>query len=182
MISRVVTIGGPPGSGKSTASRTVADALQLTYHAAGELFRAEAHRRGMDLETFGHYAEGHPEVDEALDRAMQALATPGSLLDGRVQGALCRQRGVPVYEIRITASDEERIRRVAQRDGQSMVDAMRQVKEREASERTRYARFYGIDLDRAVPDLAIDTTTRSPDNVATEIIDFLRSRERIGAP
>ncbi|MGB6501651.1 MAG: AAA family ATPase, partial [Thermoplasmata archaeon] len=77
MIHRVVTLGGPPGSGKSTAGRLVAAELGLQLRSAGEMFRAEAVSQGMSLAVFGRYAEAHPEVDRELDRRMQALAAPG---------------------------------------------------------------------------------------------------------
>jgi cytidylate kinase len=175
VIGWVIAIGGPPGSGKSTAGRLVADRLDLEYRSAGDLFRAEAARRGMDLAAFGRYAEAHPEVDRDLDRTMQALARPGRVLDGRIQGILCRRNGLPVRCVVVTADADERIRRVARRDGQSLVDATEQVRAREASERARYAKFYGIDLDREPSDLTVDSTHRAPPEVAAAIVDFVRA-------
>ncbi|HTW76780.1 MAG TPA: cytidylate kinase family protein [Thermoplasmata archaeon] len=173
MIDRVVALGGPPGSGKSTAGRTVADRLGLIYTSAGDAFRAEAARRGMDVEAFGRYAEVHPEVDRALDRAMQAVATPGRLLDGRIQGILCRRAGTPVAYVVVTAELAERVRRVARRDGQDEAEAARRVAEREQSERRRYREYYGIDLERERPDLTVDSTHLPPDGVADQIVAFL---------
>jgi CMP/dCMP kinase len=176
-VSRtVVALGGPPGSGKSTAGRAVASELGLEYRSAGDAFRAEAKARGLDLEAFGRFAEAHPEVDEGLDRAMQALARPGVLLDGRIQGILCRRRGVPTAMIVVTASPAERARRLANRDGQSVAEAARAIATRETSERTRYLKFYGIDVDREPADLTIDSTSKGPDAVAAEIVTFLRGR------
>ncbi|HTT14280.1 MAG TPA: cytidylate kinase family protein [Thermoplasmata archaeon] len=177
MISRVVVLSGPPGSGKSTAGHRVAAALGLEFRSAGALFRAEAQRHGLDLEAFGHFAEAHPEIDRALDDAMQALARPGFVLDGRVQGALCRRRGVPVYEVLVTADEDARVRRVAHRDGQSVDEARRRIADREASERARYRRFYGIDLDRPGADLTVDSTRSPPEEVTRTIVDFLTARE-----
>ncbi|EQD35681.1 cytidylate kinase, partial [mine drainage metagenome] len=63
MIDVVVCIGGPPGSGKSTAGRKIAERLGLEYRSAGDIFRAEASQHGLDLEAFGRYADGPtPEV------------------------------------------------------------------------------------------------------------------------
>jgi CMP/dCMP kinase len=176
VIGRVVAIGGPPGSGKSTAGRLVAEELRLEYRSAGETFRTEAARRGMDLETFGRYAETHPEVDQEIDRAMQALARPGRLLDGRIQGILCRRNKIPVAYVVVIADLDERVRRVAQRDGQTLEDAARQVREREASERARYQKYYGIDLDRETPDLTLDSSHRPPEDVAHAIAEFVLDR------
>jgi CMP/dCMP kinase len=177
VIRTVVTVGGPPGSGKSTAGRLVAERLRLEFHSAGERFRAEAKRRGMDVEAFGRFAEVHPEVDRELDDAMQALATPGHLLEGRIQGALCRRNGVPVQYVVVTAAEDERVRRVAQRDRQSLAEARLRVQQREASERDRYRRLYGIDLDREVPDLTVDSTALPAPEVADAIVAFVRGRE-----
>ncbi|MGA8303564.1 MAG: cytidylate kinase family protein [Thermoplasmata archaeon] len=175
MIGWVVALGGPPGSGKSTAGRIVADRLDLEYRSAGEIFRSEAARLGMDLAAFGRYAERHPEVDRELDRTMQALARPGRLLDGRIQGVLCRRNGTPVRYVVVTAELDERVRRIARRDGQSLTEAAEQVRVREASERARYSTFYGIDLDREPADLTVDSTHQRPADVAAAIGEFVRS-------
>jgi len=131
----------------------------------------------MDLATFGRYAAAHPEVDRELDRTMQALATPGRLLDGRVQGPLCRRAGIPVYDVVVTAREDVRVRRVAERDGQSLDEARRQVREREASERDRYFRYYDIDLDRETPGLLVDSSDLLPNAVVEKILSFVRERE-----
>ena len=182
MIRTVVTIAGPPGSGKSTAGRLVAEALGLEYRSAGEVFRAEARNRGMTLEEFGRYAEAHPEVDRELDRTMQALARPGRLLDGRIQGPLCRKNGVPVHHLIVTATEEVRVRRVARRDGRTIEEARAEVRAREASERDRYRRYYGIDLDQDLPDLVVDSTSQTPHEVAAALLEFLRAREGTPGP
>ncbi|MCI4365703.1 MAG: AAA family ATPase [Thermoplasmata archaeon] len=176
MIERVVAIGGPPGSGKSTAGRRVVGALGLTFYSAGEEFRAGAKARGMDVEEFGRYAESHPEVDRTLDDRMQALARPGVLLDGRLQGVLCRRRGIPVYSIVVTATEAERARRVAERDHQPLAEALRRIRERTASERQRYRDLYGIDIDADPGDFSVDSTSLTPEAVAAEILKFLPAR------
>jgi len=180
VIAAVVTLGGPPGSGKSTAGRLVASSLGLEFRSAGELFRAEARRLGMDLESFGRYAASHPEVDRELDRGMQAFARPGFVLEGRVQGPLARRAGVPVHDVVVTAREDVRVRRVAARDGQSVEEAWAKVREREVSERERYLRFYGIDLEREPAGLVVDSSDRPVRDVADAILAFVREREAAG--
>jgi cytidylate kinase len=175
VIGRVVAIGGPPGGGKSTAGRRVVTALGLEYRSAGDVFRAEAAARAMDVEAFNRFAEVHPEVDRQLDDTMQGLARPGVLLDGRIQGALCRRRGVPVYSILVTAEEDQRARRVAARDGQSVDEARRRIRERAESERRRYRELYGIDVDTETGDFAIDSTSLSADRVAEAIVRYLQA-------
>ncbi len=173
MSRAFVAVGGPPGSGKSTVGRKLAEALAATYVSAGDQFRAEARRRGLDLEAFGRYAERHPEVDRALDESMRSFWTPGHVLDGRIQGPLARRAGVPVRYVVIDCDAEVRAARVAGRDGISPTEAARRIAEREASEARRYWAFYGVDLRQETPDFLVDSTRRSPDEVVARLLDFL---------
>ncbi len=182
MIRRVVAIGGPPGSGKSTAGRLVAAELGLEFRSAGEEFRRQGRARGMDVDEFTRYAETHPEVDRDLDRGMITLATPGRLIEARLLGGLCRKEGIPVHYVLVTADEDERIRRVAHRDDQSIADAAQRVRARQASERARYLRLYEIDLDREQPDLTVDATRPSAAEVAEIIIAFVQGREADDPP
>jgi CMP/dCMP kinase len=182
VIDRVVTITGPTGSGKSTAGRRVAAALDLEFRSAGELFRAEAARRGMDVAAFSRFAELHEEVDRSLDERMVGWAAPGRLLDGRLTGALARRRSIPCHYLRVTCDAAERYRRLAGRDGLSFAEATERTRTREASERDRYRRYYGIDLDAEVPDLSVDSTHLDADEVADRLLHYLRAPGPAAAP
>ncbi|MFZ3356366.1 MAG: AAA family ATPase [Thermoplasmata archaeon] len=173
MIDRVVCVGGPPGSGKSTAARKIADALALEYHSAGEIFRAEAQKQQMDLIAFSHYAEGHEEVDRAIDRTMLAQARPGRILDARLAGPLCRRESIPVHYLIVTASEGIRATRLAHRDGVPLARAQSEMQERETSEKARYLRLYGIDLTREAGDLTVDSSHLAPARVVAELIGHL---------
>lgn len=174
----IVCMGGPPGGGKTTAGRGVAEALSLAYLSAGMLFREEAARRGMDVEAFNRYAETHPEIDRGLDATMQARARPGMVLDGRIQGALLRRAGIPVTVVVVTAREAVRVERVAQRDRQSIEEARRRVRERAESERRRYRSEYDIDLDHEPADLTVDSSDLSIEQTREVVLRFLR--ERVG--
>jgi cytidylate kinase len=169
---RVLTIGGPPGSGKSTAGRTVAAELGREFVSAGELFRAEARRRGVTLLELSALAEADPSIDRALDDEMVRRATPQRLLDGRVTGPLLRRRGIPTQYVVVTASERVRYDRLSGRDGGSVDDVARQTAQREASERDRYRRYYGIDLATESPDLLVDSSELSPGEVVRRIVEF----------
>jgi predicted cytidylate kinase len=174
---RAVTLGGPPGSGKSTAGRRAAEALGLEFRSAGEEFRRQGHARGMDVEAFGRYAESHPDVDRELDRAMLALTTPGRLIEARLAGPLGRQRGIALHYLVVTASEEERARRVGERDHQTLPEALSRIRARAGSERERYRALYGIDLEQERADLTIDSTSLAPSAVADAIVRYVRGRE-----
>ncbi len=178
MIDRVVCIGGPSGSGKTTVGRKVAEIQGLEFVSAGELFRAEATERGMDLMAFSLYAVNHEEVDRTLDDRMLASAGPGRLLEGRVSGALCRRRGILSANLAVTALASVRFARLARRDGVSLDAARQAAEERERLEAKRYRAIYGIDLTTETADFVVDSTDRSPAAVTDRLLDYLRSLSR----
>ena len=53
----------------------------------------------------------------------------------------------------------------------------RLVRDREASERDRYRRYYGIDLESETAGLRVDSSDQPPASVAQAILDFVRTRE-----
>lgn len=179
MIDRVVALGGPPGSGKTTAARQLARELALELVSAGERFRAEATRHGLDLNSFSRFAESHPEVDRELDEGMAVLARPGRLLEGRLTGALLRRRGVPVYWLTVTARPEVRAERLAGRDRMRVEEARPRMEAREASELRRYRELYGIDLAAERADLSVDSSELTPEAVVHALREYL---ERVGEP
>ncbi|MCI4336854.1 MAG: AAA family ATPase [Thermoplasmata archaeon] len=176
MTEPVVTLTGPPGSGKTTAGRLTAERLKLKFVSAGELFRAEAALRGMDLPTFSQYAERHEEVDRALDEKMLAQAKPDHLLEGRITGALCRRRGIGTIYLVVTAPEEVRVARIAGRDGGTMDAVRAATRQRERSEAERYSRYYHIDLTREPADLTVDSTSLIAGQVADRLSLFVRRR------
>lgn len=175
MTEALVALAGPPGSGKSTAGRLAARYLGLEFVALGALFRAEADRRGVDLEAFSQIAERDLSIDRTIDAALLAAARPGRLLDGRLSGALLRREGIACRYVVVTATEGVRAQRIADRDHRPLDDALARMRAREASERRRYQALYGIDLDRERPDLTIDSTERPASEVAVAIERFVRA-------
>ncbi|MCI4368689.1 MAG: AAA family ATPase [Thermoplasmata archaeon] len=180
MNEPTVSISGPPGSGKSTAGRLAAELLGLEYVSAGDIFRAEAKARGLDLEAFSRYAESHDEVDRRLDERMIELAKSGRLLDGRITGTLLRRRGLPVVTVEVVAEAAVRHARIAGREKIPLDRARGDAEVRERSEAKRYLHLYGIDLAREKADLTVDSTQLRPEAVAERIVDFVRPHRLSG--
>jgi len=174
----IIAIGGPPGSGKSTAAALYAETHGCTLVSAGQVFREGARARGLSLEAYGAYAATHPEVDRELDalvlRRAAELAMSGDVVtDGRLQAALFAREKVPALRVLVDAPLEVRAERVAKREGIPPGEARRQILIRESSERARYRELYGLEAnDRAHYDLVLDSSTLSPE----EIVAAIRAR------
>jgi cytidylate kinase len=169
VISPIITLGGPPGSGKSTAARALAQRLDMPLAIAGEMFREEAKQRGMDLAAFSALAEEDDSINRALDEAMLERGRAGSILEGRIQGALCRRQRLPHISLAVIAEEGTRAERISRRDKVSLDAARRDIRLREASERRRYLAYYEIDLDDEMPDVTIDSTRLTPEQVVERL-------------
>ncbi len=169
----LVTLSGLPGSGTTTAARLVCHDLELDHVTAGMIFRNLAVERNMTLEEFSKYAEEHPEVDWELDRRMVNRAKDGEVvLEGRLTAWMMKREGIEALTVWLTAPEEVRAERVAQREGLTKDQALEANRTREKSERTRYQDIYEIDLrDLSIYDLEIDTHKHGPDEVSDLITE-----------
>ncbi len=173
----IIVIGGTPGSGKSTVVGILSEKHGLTVVSSGSMFRDEAVRRGMTLEEFGAYAQKHHEVDQELDeevtREVLRRAEEDLIVDSRLQAYLLLREGAKFFAIHIDAPIEVRAERVAGREAKTPGQALREIRERERSERTRYLTIYKIDIgDLSVYDLTLD----SGDKTAEEIAELIWSK------
>jgi len=69
----IITIGGKPGSGKSTTSKRIAVALGYDRFSSGDLFRTIAKERGADIYQGNILAEEDHSIDEAVDTKLREI-------------------------------------------------------------------------------------------------------------
>ncbi len=174
----LVTVSGLPGAGTTTACRLVADELGLEHVHAGVVFRRLAAERGLTLAELGAAAEADDQVDRDLDALVLARASEGDcVVEGRLAGWVTHRAGLEAVRVWVACDPAIRAQRVAGREGLAVERARADNDEREASERARYQRIYGIDVDDlSVYDLVLDSATAGPDEIAAEVVAAARRR------
>ena len=174
----LITISGLPGSGTTTVSRLVADALGLERVPGGEVFRQLAAEAGLSLAEFGLYAQDHPEIDIELDRRLTERAREGGcVVESRLAGWLTSRAGLPAVRVWIDCDESVRAQRVAGRDGTSVERALVDSRARAELEHARYHTVYEIDLsDRSTYDLVLDSTEASASELADAITEAATDR------
>ena len=173
----LVSIGGLPGSGKTTVSTLLAKKLELPHINAGDIFRTLAQKKGLTLEEFGVFAERLPKVDQSIDAKLLDVARkkPDAILEGRLAGRMLLKEGLRSTKVWLQAPLKIRANRVAERENVSFESALATIHERERSEWDRYYRLYRIDLnDLSDYDLIIDTEERTPEQIAETIIEAVK--------
>ena len=171
----IITMSGPHGTGKSTYAKALAKALNLRYVSAGELFRNLAQQHKMSLEAFSHRAANDPSIDQMLDERTKAEAKKGAVVIDAQLGAWM-VRDLADVKVLLTAPDDVRFKRIAERDGSDMADAMRETENREAIQEQRYKKYYGIDVTNlSIYDLKIDTSLYPIEKTKAIIMDAVRN-------
>jgi cytidylate kinase len=173
----LITISGLPGSGTTTVSRLVADALGLERVPGGEVFRQMAAESGMTLAEFGVHAQVHHEIDIELDdRLTEHARRGGCVIESRLAGWLVTRAHLDAVRVWIDCADEERARRVAARDGTTAAQALADNAERAQVEHARYLAVYDIDLtDRSIYDLVLESTEAPPELLADRVVAAARA-------
>lgn len=170
----IITVGGPPGSGTSTAAQLVSQHLGMRMVSAGEIFRGMARERGLSLAEFGTLAEAQWDVDRQLDERMVAEAHGDVVLEGRLIGLLLARRGVEAFSVHLAADPQVRAGRIALREHKDPAEALREIQQRERSEAVRYKDIYGIDILNTEPyDLVLDSSTMTACQVVDAILGAL---------
>lgn len=175
----IISISGLPGSGKSVVAKKLAARLGLDHVSAGDFMREMASERGMSILELSKQAETDDAIDHEIDRRTAAFGETrdGFVMDARLAWHFLA-RSVKVFlDVRpdIAAERIFGAGRASERENVDMEATKRAIAARTASERRRYADYYGVDyLDPAQYDLVVDTSLRTIDEVVDTIVAFVQ--------
>ena len=168
-----IAISGKSGCGNSTVSPLVAE--QLGLKLLNYTFKDMAREEGLTFAELCARAEQDESYDRRLDTRVQELASQGGYVVGnRLAIWLIRDADLRVY---LDAPLEIRAARIAQREGLSVEQAVKDTRERDGRDRARYLRLYDIDLDsRDAAELVLDTAASDQFQIADRIVERFRQK------
>lgn len=167
----LLTVSGPPGSGKSTTAELLADTFDLDHVSGGDIFRELADERGYTPLEFNKLAEEDDQIDRDLDRRLHEIAMEGDdlVLESRLAGWLAGDHAD--FRFWLDAPAEVRGHRIAEREDKDPDRATEETKAREASEAQRYQEYYGIDIrDLTIYDISVNTARWDPEAVLDMLV------------
>lgn len=175
----LITVSGPPGSGKSTTASELADALDLEHISGGDIFRELADERGYSALEFNKLAEENDQIDHDLDRRLRDIAARSDdvVLESRLSGWLAGDYAD--FRVWLDAPLDVRAERIAEREDKPVEKAREETAARQGSEADRYLKYYGIDVtDLTIYDLSINTARWD----AESVLDMLVTAVEVYAP
>ncbi|MDR2385081.1 MAG: cytidylate kinase family protein [Tannerella sp.] len=174
MKTKIITITGDLGSGKSTVSNLLCENLKYDYIYTGKIQRKIAHRYGMTTLELNKYSETHPEIDQEIDANFKSLSNASHLIvDSRMAWffipdsfKVFLKTDVVIAAERISADKLRNNEIYASRE-----EAVKNIIARKTSENKRYLKLYGADAsDMSHFDLVMDTSHITPQQAAETII------------
>ncbi|MCL5788482.1 MAG: AAA family ATPase [Candidatus Marsarchaeota archaeon] len=172
-----ITVSGPPGSGKSTVAKKLSHELGLRYVSAGEMFRELSKKRGVSVVELNKLAEADFSIDKEVDAMSIEEARRGNVvLDGHLTGWVVNEADIKIY---LHASLEVRAHRIAEREKIKIDSALLETRIRELSEKERYRRIYGFDVDQLKHfDLVVNTELWGLDS----LLEFVTRGVKLSIP
>ncbi len=169
----IITISGPPGSGKTTVGKLLAEKLNYEFISTGMVFRQMAEEKEISLEKLGEMALEDHEIDKELDKRIIALAKEKKklVLEGRLAGHMLHLNGIKAFKIRVDAHIHTRAERIAGREDKSPEQVRKEIEIRADCEWKRYNEIYGIDQNSlAVYDFIVHSDDATPEELVAQII------------
>jgi len=176
----IITLGGLPGSGKSTVRDTLAKTLGYQSFYTGGYARELAEEQGITLEEFNEKVASDKSLDELIDTEQKRISEEE---DQYVVDAHIGFHFIPnsfkvflVVPIEVSADRifKDSDSRIRQRSGDvtsSYEEALEKTQKRITNHQYRYKKHYNIDVyDDSQFDLVIDTSNLSPQQVVDEIL------------
>jgi len=169
-MSKIISITGDLGSGKSTVSDLLLKSLNYEYVYTGNIQREIARRRGMTTLELNKYAETHPEIDAEIDSTFKSLNESTDLIvDSRLAWFFIPKSFKVFLKTNLIIS-ANRISGDSRRENEkysSTEDAVNKIAARKASENKRYMELYRADCsDLSNFNLVVDTSFITPERAA----------------
>jgi cytidylate kinase len=150
----VIIISGLAGVGKTTLARRIAKRYKLKFYCGGDILKKVAIQEGYkpggkdwwdskEGMRFLSLRKDDLSFDRKLDEELLKLAKKGNAVFTSWTLPWLFKGGIKIW---LSASPQERARRVARRDKISFNKALRIVRERDEQNKELYQKLYGIKL------------------------------------
>lgn len=174
----IVTISGDLGSGKSVLASALVDYWSAESYSTGRIQRKMADERGITTLDLNKLAETDKSIDDEIDGNFKKLSETdvNLVIDSRMAWHFIPESFKIKLEVNPVLAAERII--AANRDNEKYGDfdaTLRGLKDRKASERERFQKYYSVDIeDQDNYDLVIETTDVTPQAIQIVTNDAIK--------
>jgi len=200
IMSKVLVLGGPGGSGRTTIAEQIVEKTGLRRVYGGGIMRQIAIEVGYyDIDPFSgkkkfneekfvqfhsEYVKNHPEIDYEIEARLFKEAHLGNvLIESMTFACIAKRMELPFTKVWVTADEKERARRICEREEKygnvfTIEEMIEITKKRMEENRKRYLALYGfdfLDVDKWY-DVIFDTTNIPKDQMGNLLLKILREK------
>ncbi len=176
-----ITIGGMPGSGKSTVASLAAKKLNLKFYSMGGIMRELAAKRGMPINEYVSLKE---DIDTELDGYQKSLGEKEDdfIIEGRLAFHFIPRSIKIFFDIDLKIASERIFldpRLKSERPYSSASECLKALKLRIADDKKRYKMRYGLDAyDSKNFDYVIDTSNMAIDEAVGKVLSIVTNHPK----
>jgi len=161
----IITIGGLPGSGKSTVAKYLAKKFHLKHMSIGDFRREMAMKRGLTIAELNKLGEKQAFTDKEADDFLKSLGKKDNLIIDSRLGWHFIPKSLKIF---LKVGEKEGAERIfkhgrkSERKYRNVSEVLKANKKRIESDVKRYKKYYGIDpYNISNYDIIIDTSSMS---------------------
>jgi cytidylate kinase len=183
----IISLGGLPGSGKSTVKKILVEHFGWKQFSTGDFMRHMALQRGISFDEFNALIAQDKRIDEEIDAELIRIEASEDqmIIDSHLAFHFVPSSYKVFLDISLDTSAQRIFKDGEKETRKSVGDTMASVEEAKAriaaridNHNDRYMRHYGVSpYDKNCYDLVIDTETKTPAEVAAIIVDEFAKRQ-----
>lgn len=168
-----ITIGGMPGSGKSTIGKMLAEELNFEYFSGGQIFRDLTKELNKNITQVNKLADKDESLDKKTDDRQITL---GETKNNFVLESRLAYFFIPdAYKIFLKVSTKVSIKRIMNRSNISLKEAQIEAITRFNDEHKRFEEKYKTDfMDEKNYDLIVDTDNKTIQEIIKIILKKIK--------
>jgi predicted cytidylate kinase len=175
-----ITIGGKPGSGKTTMAKLIAKKLGYKHYSMGDLRGKLAQKHNMTIDQLNKIGLKEFWTDKEIDEELTKL---GKKEDNIIIDTWTGFNFIPdSIKIFLDVDYKEGAKRIFKNQRpdepkkKTIEEVENMIKQRVKDTRARYQKWYKIDfLDKSNYDIIIDTTKLTKEEVLNRILEFVKT-------
>ncbi len=181
----IISIGGAPGSGKSTIAKRLAEKLGWPRYYIGSIMREKAKQKGMTLKKYIKLCQTDSSADLEVDEYQKELgqSKDNFIIEGRTSWHFIPD-SIKIYldvsekegAIRVFKEmQKSKSRRNEDKNLRSVKDVLASHQQRKKNDKERYKKYFNINIfNLRNYDFILDTTKLNKDQVFAKVYEYIK--------
>lgn len=177
----IITIGGKPGSGKTTVAKELAKRLGFKHYSGGDMRGELATEHGMTIDELNEVAKTKDWTDKLIDEKVERIGkTEDDIVFDSWTAFHFIPHSVKIFfdvDLKVAAERIFKNQRTDEAHHDTVEEVYDMISHRLKIRVVTYERLYGFNMvDLSNYDLVVDTTNIDIEGAVNKVLDFLKTK------